>query len=560
MNLVTPGVYVEELTASPNAVAQVAAAVPAFIGHTETAIDGDGGVLLINQPVRIGSMSEFERHFGGPPQPSFTLTAKAAGAVVAGPLDLSSARGQQAVFTFDGQDCLLSRAPGKAGGRFLMHQSLRHFFQNGGEVCFIVSVGSYNEEVVAGDEDTGLVGGTAALLNEGEPTLVVVPDAVLLSRADCAMVQAAMLEHCGSFVGNRFAILDIWGGDGDARYAQSNCIDDFRQDVGINHLGFSAAYFPWLHTSLVQAHQLDFNVIENRADLASLIRGELKLDEAPASDIRAASIREWLVELGLDEVGWKANLIASNAQSAQTDAEKAAAVLALNEPGVLGQAIAWRSRQLHRSLLAESPGYQAAMDEACALINLMPPSPAMAGVYSRIDNTRGVWRAPANVSLSGVIEPAVDISTVDQQGLNVHTSGKSINAIRRFAGKGVLVWGARTLDGNNPEWRFIHVRRTLGMIEDVCRRAAQSLAFEPNGPQTWARLKWMIDNDLNGFWRAGALAGSKPEHAFFVRVGLGETMTAADILDGNLRCTVGVAITRPAEFIVFNLQQKMQAL
>lgn len=189
----------------------------------------------------------------------------------------------------------------------------------------------------------------------------------------------------------------------------------------------------------------------------------------------------------------------------------------------------------------------------------LPPSSAMAGIYARVDSDRGVWKAPANVSLSYVIEPSVQVSHDDQRDLNVDVvAGKSINAIRSFIGKGNLVWGARTLAGNDNEWRYISVRRFFNMAEESIKKATEQFVFEPNDKNTWVRVKAMIDNFLTQQWRAGALAGPAPDKAFYVNVGLGETMTAQDILEGNMIIEIGMAVVRPAEFIILKFSHKMQ--
>lgn len=188
----------------------------------------------------------------------------------------------------------------------------------------------------------------------------------------------------------------------------------------------------------------------------------------------------------------------------------------------------------------------------------LPPSSAMAGIYARVDSNRGVWKAPANESVSSVLEPTQMITHEAQQDLNVHTSGKSINAIRSFAGKGILVWGARTLAGNDNEWKYIPVRRFFNMVEESVEKAIEPFVFEPNDANTWVKVRAMIENFLTLQWRAGALAGAKPEQAFFVRVGLGETMTADDILNGRMIVEIGMAAVRPAEFIILRFSHKMQ--
>ncbi|WP_232771617.1 phage tail sheath C-terminal domain-containing protein [Tenacibaculum sp. Bg11-29] len=208
---------------------------------------------------------------------------------------------------------------------------------------------------------------------------------------------------------------------------------------------------------------------------------------------------------------------------------------------------------------SDNETYNLILTEIANLPLELPPSSAIAGVYARVDSDRGVWKAPANVGLTYVIEPTVQVSHEDQQNLNVDVnSGKSINAIRTFVGKGNLVWGARTLAGNDNEWRYISVRRFFNMAEESIKKATEQFVFEPNDKNTWIRVKAMIDNFLTQQWRAGALAGPTPEKAFYVNIGLGETMTAQDILEGNMIIEIGMAVVRPAEFIILKFSHKMQ--
>ncbi|MFY0630361.1 MAG: phage tail sheath subtilisin-like domain-containing protein [Flavobacteriaceae bacterium] len=207
----------------------------------------------------------------------------------------------------------------------------------------------------------------------------------------------------------------------------------------------------------------------------------------------------------------------------------------------------------------DNAAYNTIKAEINAMPMVLPPSCAMAGIYARVDEDRGVWKAPANVSLNYVIKPTLQISHDDQKSLNVDTvAGKSINAIRSFTGKGVLVWGARTLAGNDNEWRYISVRRFFNMAEESVKKATEQFVFEPNDKNTWVRVKAMISNFLTSQWRAGALAGPTPDKAFYVNIGLGETMTAQDILEGNMIVEIGMAVVRPAEFIILRFSHKMQ--
>ena len=189
---------------------------------------------------------------------------------------------------------------------------------------------------------------------------------------------------------------------------------------------------------------------------------------------------------------------------------------------------------------------------------VLPPSAAIAGVYAAVDRDRGVWKAPANVGLTGVLKPSVTITSEEQESLNVDTSGKSINAIRAFTGKGILVWGSRTLAGNDNEWRYVPVRRLFIMVEESIKKATEFVVFEPNDANTWLRVKTMIENFLLNIWKDGALAGAVPKDAFFVKVGINQTMTAQDILEGKLIIEIGMAAVRPAEFIILKFSHKLQ--
>lgn len=189
----------------------------------------------------------------------------------------------------------------------------------------------------------------------------------------------------------------------------------------------------------------------------------------------------------------------------------------------------------------------------------LPPSGAVAGVYAATDANRGVWKAPANVSLVNVIEPMVRLDNLKQDDLNVDaTTGKSINAVRAFAGKGTLVWGARTLAGNDNEWRYVSVRRFFNMVEESIKKSTYWAVFEPNDANTWVKVRGMIENYLIDKWREGALAGATPKDAFFVKCGLGTTMNSQDILEGRMNVEIGMAVVRPAEFIILKFSHKLQ--
>jgi phage tail sheath protein FI len=213
---------------------------------------------------------------------------------------------------------------------------------------------------------------------------------------------------------------------------------------------------------------------------------------------------------------------------------------------------------VHKTLLTVSPLYKAVMVSLLEQINLLPPSAGIAGIYVQIDNNIGVFHAPANVSINSVVRPAIEITDELQEDLNTPLSGKAINAIRTFSGKGTLIWGARTLDGNSLEWRYIPIRRTVIFIEQSIKYGIASYVFSPNTAATWIDVKAVISNFLDSFWKQGGLAGATPNEAFYVAIGLGETMTHEDVLNGKMRIIINVALTRPAEFMVISMEQQMQ--
>jgi phage tail sheath protein FI len=180
----------------------------------------------------------------------------------------------------------------------------------------------------------------------------------------------------------------------------------------------------------------------------------------------------------------------------------------------------------------------------------LAPSGHMAGLYARVDVERGVHKAPANEVVRGIRRFAVDISKREQDMLNP----RNINALRAFPGRGLRVWGARTLS-SDASWKYINVRRLFLFVEESIDEGTQWVVFEPNDEPLWARVVGTIREFLRTVWLSGALEGSKPNEAFFVKCDR-TTMTQADIDNGRLICVIGIAPVKPAEFVIFRIQQK----
>lgn len=410
----TPGVYVEDIPKPAPAVAEVPTAIAAFVGYTEKADQQAPGDLL-GRALRVTSLASFEASFG-----------KAA------PLTI--------------QDVVLDAAghfvSAKVAAPYLLHHSLRLFYANGGAVAYVVSVGGFRSDGQVRCDD--LLAGLKAVADLDEITLLLCPDAALLSAPELGTVQQAMLQQSARLQ-NRMALLDTRRDDplGGA----------FRDHVGTLGLSYGAAYTPWL-----QVHH--------------------------GCPVPYAALRNTPI--------------------------------------------------------------------AC------PPSGAVAGVFAAVDAQRGVWKAPANVAVSGVVAPVATLSADNAAALLQVASGKCINTLRFFPGKGLLVWGARTLAGNDNEWRHVPMRRLAMMVQTSLQHATAWVAFEPNNPATWARLRGMVENYLTLKWRDGALMGSKPEEAFFVRCGLHETMTEQDVQAGRVIVQLALAMVRPAEFTVLRFSCQTQ--
>ena len=522
----TPGVYIVEKNAFPNSVVEVATAVPAFVAHTERA--DNGGKSLRNKPWRITSMAEYHRYFGGAPYPEFSIRSKTTE--------------PEADCTVKGEEYMIAQKK----GNYLLYYSILLFYQNGGGPCYIVSVGDYTSDV---DADT-MKNGIGQLIKEQEPTMVVVPDAVLLAEDNCINVQQAVLQHCGGTMKNRFAILDVYNGFQDKKDPAGDCIGNFRNKLGINCLDYAAAYYPWINTTIVQDKDLSYENIVNKPFLQEILRTELDIPKTVGSGAQPPPEGGQTTEEPPPETPPQQAVEIQDPKKRQL--AEAIADITNDELDFAHRAL------LNKTLIMASPALNTLLREVKNKLNLLPPSAAMAGIYTMVDNSRGVWKAPANVSLNAVVSPAVNISHDDQEDLNVTVQGKSINAIRPFIGEGVLVWGARTLDGNSLDWRYVNVRRTMIMLEESIRLATKAYVFENNTANTWVTIKSMISNFLTGIWKRGGLAGASPSDAFSVHVGLGETMTPEDILEGILRVTVLVALIRPAEFIEITFQQQMQ--
>jgi uncharacterized protein len=521
----TPDVYVEEISVFPPSVAEVETAVPAFIGYTQKATRTVTDDLIL-RPTKIYSLKEYEDTFGFAHDETVTMTVT--GDVAAG--------FQVTAFTVaavtPSDNFVL---------KYLLYYAVKMYFDNGGGQCYIVSVGLYQSTPttdlkgsepdlasnIAAETNFGLQDGLDVLAMEDEPTLIVIPEAASLTGAAYGTLVQAVLAQCGK-LGDRFGIFDAYRGTRGQNLDSDMKVDNVtlsnaeatRNAFGMQNLKYGAVYYPFVRTSL--------NYFASEANVS------VTYPEGAGTATRTLAVLK-----------------------AGTPATLAIAAI----PAVVGPPAvpAVPAVPAAPAVAANTAVYNFVRAALADRYLIMPPSGAVAGVYAWTDTNRGVWKAPANVSLADVLEPVVRLDNAHQDTLNVDaTSGKSINAIRSFAGKGTLVWGARTLAGNDNEWRYVSVRRFFNMVEESVKKSTYWAVFEPNDANTWVKVRGMIENYLTQKWREGALAGATPKDAFFVRCGLGTTMSSVDVLEGRMNVEIGMAAVRPAEFIVLKFSHKLQ--
>lgn len=514
-NRETPGVYINELNAFPNSVTPVPTAIPAFIGYTPQATYE--GSSFLNKPVKITSFLDFQAIFCFPESATNPVQQYAPQYYL---MTQQNEPENCDYLTIDGTYYAILPDPSTI---YYLYNSVQLFFQNGGSDAYIVSVGTYGQPnrkpIQPGDQLINsnvqldkLVTGLQTLKNYPDVTMYICPEATLLSTEENGTLMQSMLLQ-SSIMGTSISIFDIIGGENPTDTNLAQVIQTFRENTGNQGLDYGTAYFPFIGTTVMQSDDVNYT---------NLFGGDITplatiLDPDPSANTATG------------------------------------AILTQIKNGNSGRSV----QQLNNALINACPIYPLILNHVLHQCNLLPPSGAIAGVITNVDNQTGPWQAPANISIVGATSLPIRLTDDQQAGLNVDAvSGKSINAIRFFTGKGILIWGARTLDGNSQDWRYLNVRRTMIYIEQSCKQAARAYVFEPNTKNTWEAVKSSISNFLISVWKEGGLLGAKPSDAFSVDCGLGTTMTSDDILNGFMNVTVKVAITHPAEFIVITFQQE----
>lgn len=490
-----PGVYVEEVSVFPRSIAQVETAVPLFIGFTQKSVSGRK--LIYN-------FADFRREFGETNAQSYefaslTLPGAKSGFTSRSPAPTTRSKSSSAV-SFD----LRPAGPG-----FYLEEAVRLFFENGGAKCFIQSAG----QTTASANPAALTSAIQALPTTPTPefTLLVVPDAVRFSTADALLMQQQALFFCDS-VRTVFAVLDVSGTD---KRTSPDPVPAFRNGIGGIGLSHGAAYLPWLkvRSRIGSSEALNWLSPEARRHLGEFIEanGDTLLSGLPPMDRKPVLT----------------------------------AVATLKKASSGSRDLGASETRLRNAL----PFVDDIASSLAQLELVVPPSGAVTGVYARQDRDRGVWKAPAGIGLNGVTGLAYDISHAEQEGLNNPPGGRAINAIRAFSGRGIQVWGGRTMS-TETEYKYVSVRRYCMMVEASLKKGLEWVVFEPNDEPLWATVRGSVENFLTTLWRNGALQGSKPEQAYYVRCGRGQTMTQNDIDAGRMIVEIGMAVTIPAEFLI----------
>jgi phage tail sheath protein FI len=570
-----PGVITLEVPTLPPSIGVVPSAVPCFIGYTEFANKNGADVTL--KPVRIRNMREYEDYFGTTPDEKIDVDIREIVDDSATPQTLR----------------VDIKVVSPKEFKFRMYYAMQLYYANGGGPCFIVSVGT---------QAAGTVG--VAALKKGVDAAKLAKDVTIITFPDACRnmpdsdyygdLIKTTLDHCAKMI-NRVVIVDV-----NDSYTDSSAItEQVRTLVPKNiNLKYGAAYYPFLATTIdykfdpqtvtIASHHAfnnllllqkqaidsakprrelmktlgDFAGASAAADLPAL-KKELELAASAQFQRLPKEVKEALTKDDATLATAKTDIakLTGDYETAAVAKEKefTDAQAALDEK-VKDRLVFKNTPTLNTLEATDNLMFNKIKEAINAVPVVLPPGAAVAGLIVQTDATQGPWKAPANAGLGAVINPTVEIDDDFHAELNVDaSSGKSINAIRTYEGKGILVFGARTLVGNDLEWRYVSVRRTFCFIEDSIARAMQDFIFAPNTRDTWIKVKAMISNFLVEIWKAGGLFGNSMNEAFLVHVGQPETMTDVDILEGRMIVEIKLRVARPAEFIILRYEHKFQA-
>lgn len=517
----TPGVYVEEVDRGTKPIEGVGTSVAAFVGFTERASEmgrnGSEPISLLNRATLVTNWNQYTQKFGG-----------------------------------------------FVSGAFLP-QAVYGYFANGGGRCYVISLATRG---VSDDPN---------LAQAAEVTLPTQSDA----KIDSLVVKALQAGPVGNDInvtveiskseeedaGETFSLNITRGGSSVERF------DGLTMSSGDHNV--ETVVNTQSKTIRVETARKTGKISERRPAEGNyaLQGGEIKSLAVPASQFEGDTARrEGLGALeALDDITILSvpDLMSSYMNGDITlDGVKAVQTAMLNHcermkyrfavldapPGMNPQQIAeWR-----KVTAGYDSKYGALYYPWISVANplganganmLIPPSGHVAGIYARVDNDRGVHKAPANEIVMGALGLEFNLTKGEQEGLNPI----GVNCIRAFPGRGIRVWGARTIS-SDPAWRYVNVRRLFNFVEASIENGTQWVVFEPNDRDLWARVRRDVSAFLRNVWRSGALFGATPEEAFFVKCD--EDLNPQEVRDlGQLIIEVGLAPVKPAEFVIFRISQ-----
>ena len=590
----TPGVYVTEFPSFPPSIVGVATAVPIFIGYTQTAVDPSSKKQLYLQAVSLSSMADYYSYFGY----GFDAQGVVEAAATPGDYDFQASSSDGTTATTNAYQVGTSSTTAGVVSftpQFNLYAAMQLFFANGGGNCFVISVNNYwgqksvtptpNQPAAPISKDDLLAGLAVSNVTRGG-TMLVVPDACLLVQAtttngvttytypDYQPVAYEMLRQ-SAVLQDRVAILDMPGALVPANWSVTGMAaeaDAFYAAISAASAYFSygAAYGPALESSLLSTSDILYTNLAGTPDSVTLVNNLLTTQALSLYPSQGTTYSSTFVSVAAriaaafpvagstTPVGTPAGITATVSTTATPPA-----TLLVSLPNTAVYAPPTDSAgnlALDQYLLNAVPLLGEIQQILAGKLNVVPPSGIMAGIWTQNDANRGVWNAPANMALNEVIAPKVML-TDDQQGdYNVPLNGNAIDILRSIVNRGTVVWGARTLDGNSLDYRYIQVRRTLIYIEQSIKTALQQFVFAANDGGTWATVTATISNFLTQFWQAGGLMGDKASDAFSVACGVPTTMSGLDVLNGYMIVNVTVQLVHPAEFIELTFSQTMQGV
>lgn len=522
----TPGVYVEEVDRGTKPIEGVGTSVAAFVGLTEKALEparnGSGPTSLLNQAILVTNWSQFTQKFGG-----------------------------------------------FVNGAYLPH-AVFGYFANGGGRCYIVSI--------------------ATLGASDDPARAIAAQAVLPSLVDGKSDSLKITAKQGGKDGNNLNIAVKHESaaatpEGKAESDTFDLIVTLGKNEAERFEGLTLGTGDHNVETLVNAKSklIQVEIVGRKTGKLAERRpaegtyalqgGEIKAVTVSASEFQGNVTRREGIE-GLQALDDVTMVCAPDLMSLlQSDALTLDGVKAIQKqmldhcesmkyrfalldapPGKSPQEIEdWRTNQagfdskygaLYYPWISVPDPFSAS-----GASMLVPPCGHIAGLYARTDSDRGVHKAPANDVLRGVTGLELNVTKGEQDGLNPI----GVNCIRAFPGRGIRVWGARTLT-SDPSWRYINVRRLFNFVEASIERGTQWVVFEPNDQDLWARVRRDVSAFLRQVWRSGALFGATPDQAFYVKCD--EELNPPEVRDvGQLIIEVGLAPVKPAEFVIFRISQ-----